>query len=126
MAGANEFSLLAKLLRYPMEEYAHEAEECCAFFLDDCPQVGTRLRDFLEQIRPLALEDVQVLYTATFDLNPVCSLELGWHLFGENYERGELMVKMRAELRRHSIEESGELPDHLTHALELLGRMEQE
>jgi nitrate reductase assembly molybdenum cofactor insertion protein NarJ len=31
---------------------------------------------------------------------------------------------MRAELRRHGIAESAELPDHLTHTLRLLGRMD--
>jgi nitrate reductase delta subunit len=66
----------------------------------------------------------QELYIETFEFNPKCTLELGWHLFGENYERGEFLVKMRAELRRHGIEETGELPDHLTHVLRLIGRME--
>jgi len=126
MAEVNEFGLLARLLRYPEHGYGRESEQCAAFFTGHCPQVGAYLGGFFEQTRSLSLEDLQTLYTATFDLNPVCSLELGWHLFGENYERGELMVKMRAELRRHGIEESGELPDHLTHALDLLGRMERE
>ncbi len=40
------------------------------------------------------------LYTRTFDLNPVCALEIGWHLFGEDYERGAFLVRMRDQLRR--------------------------
>ncbi len=71
-----------------------------------------------------SLESLQELYTRTFDLNPECSLEAGWHLFGEEYERGSFLVKMREELRRHGIPESTELPDHLTHALRLAARME--
>ena len=62
----------------------------------------------------------------TFDLNPVCSLELGWHLFGENYDRGLLLVKMRTLLRRYGIAEQGELPDHLAYALRLIARMSDE
>ena len=69
-------------------------------------------------------KELQELYAATFDLDPHCSLEVGWHLFGENYERGEFLVKMRVELRRLGVGESTELPDHLTHALAALGRME--
>jgi nitrate reductase assembly molybdenum cofactor insertion protein NarJ len=53
-------------------------------------------------------------------------MEIGWHLFGENYERGEFLVRMREQLRRYGIEESSELPDHLTHLLVLIGRMEHE
>ncbi len=126
MANLNEFSLLASLLRYPTESYESDAKQCCESLSDECSSVVAPLRDFHDQIRPLAVEAIQVLYTSTFDLNPVCSLEVGWHLFGENYERGEFLVKMRKELREHAVEESTELPDHLTYALELLGRMESQ
>lgn len=62
----------------------------------------------------------QELYVQTFEFNPACTLEIGWHLFGENYERGEFLVRMRQQLRRHGIAESTELPDHLTHLLPLI------
>lgn len=124
MAEANEFELLATLLRYPEEGYGREAERCREFFSAEYPEVGIQVGEFADRTRSLSLEDMQVLYTSTFDLNPLCSLEIGWHLFGENYERGEFLVKMRGELRRFGVAESTELPDHLTHALELLARME--
>jgi len=82
------------------------------------------LGEFLEQTRSFSVEGLQELYAATFDLDPACSLEVGWHLFGENYERGEFLVKMRGELRRLGVAESTELPDHLAHALAALGHME--
>ena len=65
----------------------------------------------------------QELYVQTFEFNPACTLEIGWHLFGENYERGEFLVRMREQLRRHRIKESTELPDHLTLLLPLIGSM---
>lgn len=68
---------------------------------------------------------MQEIYVQTFEFNPACALEMGWHLFGENYERGEFLVRMRAELRRHGLSENSELPDHLTHLLRLIGRMER-
>jgi nitrate reductase delta subunit len=126
MTDKNEFGLLAALLRYPEEGCEREAERYRDFFAVNCPQIEAPLSAFLEQTRSLSLEDLQALYTSTFDLNPLCSLEVGWHLFGENYERGEFLVKMREELRRLGIVESTELPDHLTLALELLGDMETE
>lgn len=66
----------------------------------------------------------QELYVQTFEFNPAGTLEIGWHLFGENYERGEFLVRMREQLRRHRIAESTELPDHLTHLLPLIACME--
>ena len=68
----------------------------------------------------------QELYVQTFEFNPACTLEIGWHLFGENYERGEFLVRMRQQLRRHGIAESTELPDHLTHLLPLIACMEHD
>lgn len=68
----------------------------------------------------------QELYVQTFEFNPACTLEIGWHLFGENYERGEFLVRMREQLRRYGIPESTELPDHLTYLLVLIDRLDHE
>jgi nitrate reductase assembly molybdenum cofactor insertion protein NarJ len=76
------------------------------------------------ELRYPAEPAMQELYIQTFEFNPAATLELGWHLFGENYERGEFLVRMREQLRRHGVEETAELPDHLTHLLPLLARME--
>jgi nitrate reductase molybdenum cofactor assembly chaperone len=69
---------------------------------------------------------MQEQYVQTFEFNPACTLEIGWHIFGENYERGEFLVRMREQLRRHGIAESSELPDHLCHILPLLDRLDSE
>ncbi|MEK7264078.1 MAG: molecular chaperone TorD family protein [Bacteroidota bacterium] len=81
---------------------------------------------FFQQVQKFSDTDFEELYTRTFDINPVANLELGWHLYGETYERGTFLVMMRDFLRRCNIEESTELPDHLTHVLLVLGRMEKE
>jgi nitrate reductase delta subunit len=71
----------------------------------------------------MAPEEVEEMFTRTFDINPACGPEVGWHLFGENYSRGEFLVRMRQELRRHGLPESTELPDHLAHVLAVLARL---
>ena len=124
MTGANEFDLLASLVGYPGEQYVTKAVFCLEALAESDPEAAMPLGEFLDKTRSFSLEDLQELYAATFDLDPACSLEVGWHLFGENYERGEFLVKMRGELRRLGVDESTELPDHLTHALAALGHME--
>ena len=124
MTEANEFDLLASLVGYPGEEYLSKAVLCLETLAESDSEAALPLGEFLVQTRSLSLEDLQELYAATFDLDPACSLEVGWHLFGENYERGEFLVKIRGELRRLGVAESTELPDHLTHALTALGHME--
>jgi nitrate reductase delta subunit len=81
------------------------------------------LEKFVTEISILSITDLEELYTRTFDINPIASLEIGWHLFGETYERGAFLVKMRGLLRQYHIEESSELPDHLTQCLMVVGRM---
>lgn len=118
--------LLATLVAYPEAGYQARVEECRAALAQAHPSAVRPMAEFAKAIAPMSLEEMQELFTRTFDLNPVCSLEIGWHLFGENYDRGALMVKMRQELRRYGIGETVELPDHLSHCLTLLGRMEAE
>ena len=118
---ANLYHALAALLTYPEENYRQGVEAATSLGPTECREL---LAQFVDSINGLQIWELQELFTRTFDMNPVCSLELGWHLFGENYERGLLLVRMREELRRFEIQESTELPDHLTHVLELLGRMD--
>jgi nitrate reductase assembly molybdenum cofactor insertion protein NarJ len=64
-------------------------------------------------------------YAQAFDWSEDRSLDLGWHLYGERYERGAFLVSMRARLRAAGVEEGEELLDHLTSLLRTLGRMEE-
>ena len=70
--------------------------------------------------------EIEELYTRAFDLNPICALEVGWHLYGEQYERGRFLVRSRDLLASLDIDEAGELPDHLSSMLIALGRLEPE
>jgi nitrate reductase assembly molybdenum cofactor insertion protein NarJ len=75
------------------------------------------LKTYLDFIADTSLSDLQEKFTQTFDMSPTTSLDLGWHLYGEAYERGAFMLKIRELLRMQGIEETSELPDHLTHVL---------
>lgn len=109
----NRLNALADLLEYPDEHY-HTAVEACRALAPE----------FADTVANLSTSDLEELFTRTFDLNPVCSLEVGWHLYGENYSRGDFLVTMRQHLRCLGIAESHELPDHLTHVLRVLSRMD--
>ncbi|HYL34365.1 MAG TPA: nitrate reductase molybdenum cofactor assembly chaperone [Bryobacteraceae bacterium] len=105
------YDLLARLFEYPNESYAQR-----------CREAG--LDEFASEMEKLSPSQIQEQFVATFDWNPATALDLGWHLYGEQYARGEFLVRVRKELRKHGIQESSELPDHLTHILPLLARMD--
>jgi nitrate reductase delta subunit len=117
------YCAFATLLTYPEVDYSQFVRSLTGVLPPECLD---HVAGFQSAVVGLSLEAQQELFTQTFDLNPVCSLELGWHLFGENYERGLLLVRMREELRAAGIAEQGELPDHLNYALRLLPTMSQE
>jgi nitrate reductase molybdenum cofactor assembly chaperone len=105
------------LFAYPDAEYRARAEACARE--TDCEP----LRQFAAQLGTLSMGEIQERFVQAFDLNPASTLEIGWHLFGEQYERGEFLVSVRKKLREAAIAETGELPDHLLHVLPLLARL---
>ena len=104
--------VLGRLFEYPDESY-----------VERCREAG--LVEFAAALERLSTSQIQEQFIATFDWNPATALDLGWHLYGEQYARGEFLVKMRNLLRRFGIPESTELPDHLTHVLPLVARMDE-
>lgn len=117
------YDALAAVLTYPGEDYFARVD--AAIFAAP-PEIAWMLQECSDELAGRSTIQLQELFTNTFDLNPVCSLELGWHLFGENYDRGLLLVKMRRLLAQYGVDESGELPDHLSHALRLMERLDED
>lgn len=120
---AGKLATLAALIGYPDARIGSVAASSWAAGAcpnDESLEAMTRFSSF---IAVSTLSDLEELFTRTFDINPVCSFEIGWHLFGEQYERGAFLVRMRGLMRQYDIEETAELPDHLAHALLLIDRM---
>lgn len=117
---------LAGLFRYPQGDFAQRLETVSNLADARSEDRSQAVRDLLEKTRSLDRGGVEEMFTRTFEINPVCALEIGWHIYGEDYARGALLVRLRSELRSRGIKEITELPDHLTHVLQLLGRLETE
>lgn len=115
--------LFSKVLSYPAEGY-QEKVTACLQRLEEYPQAAESFAPFAEYVETAKITRLEELFTATFDLNDKRPLEVGWHLYGEEYKRGQFLVKMRGLLREYEVEESTELPDHLSHCLRLLPEME--
>lgn len=115
---------IAQLFRYPAEDYPDQARQLAERLRQDASPAAGPLGTFAEYAERTPLAELEEAYTRTFDLNPSCAPEIGWHLFGEEYVRGLFMVQMRAQMRQHGLEETGELPDHLVHVVAVLAAME--
>jgi nitrate reductase delta subunit len=124
MSEKSLYEKFAILLSYPGADYHQCCDQCRELLPTTLRKVQEEFGEFRDRMAGLSMEEMQELFTRTFDLNPMCTLEIGWQLYGEDYGRGEFLVKMREHLRAYEIKESGELPDHLSHALALLPKLE--
>lgn len=117
---------LARLYAYPDERYRiviAQATDMAAEYDDSVYSPMRGLFDWVSTTHQTQLEEE---FTSTFDLSPSCNPEVGWHIWGEDYNRGAFMADLRDEFERYGIEEQGELPDHLIHMLPLVAAMEPE
>lgn len=115
----------AHLAEYPSDgSYAHAIDAC----LDASAGVGDAsgaLMRFSEAMKQGGLAVMQERYVEAFDFDPACTLDVGWHLLGDAPERGAFLCCLRDELAGASVDERGELPDHLPALLRLIARQDE-
>jgi nitrate reductase delta subunit len=116
---------IADLLEYPSSDWDRRLAHAVAITAERNPALLAGLRRFLRAVEPLSIPALQELYTVTFDLNPVCSLDVGYHLFGENYKRGEFLANLREIESGVGLDTMNQLPDYLPILLRLIGRLEE-
>ena len=120
------FGTISRLLSYPGNHYEQLVELLYLIVQNELPEAAQGISEFGQFVEQCGEYELEEAYTRTFDVNPSCALEIGWHLFGEDYMRGQFLVRMRAELAKHEIPESSELPDHLAHVLAVLASMPED
>ncbi|RNC67745.1 MAG: nitrate reductase molybdenum cofactor assembly chaperone [Desulfuromonadales bacterium] len=111
---AELYASLARMLDYPQEKKSLLA----ALGLVQGYLAGERLDcsldPFGECVAASTLAELQEEYVATFDFNPSVAPYLGHHLFGDTQKKGEYLIALKGEYRRHGYTPLGnELPDHL-------------
>ena len=120
----DHFRVMSALLSYPSAELVDALPELDAV-LDAQPAVKAQLRPLFAHLAGHDLIELEETYVATFDRVPVHSLHLFEHIHGESRDRGQAMVDLIEEYRKHGLEPAvDELPDYLPQFLELLGVVE--
>lgn len=125
------WELLARLLRYPDDQYWITVQRCLPFFTYARTRKARLMTNFADEIRDLSLEQLQSLYREAFNLNPACSLELSKQLHLEGRQRADMIEWIERRVGRLEIEYSLSIhsravpilyspPDHISVALMLM------
>jgi len=120
-----DYTRLVGLFSYPDAEFAGKVREVQAFLDGSCADAADELREFTEFVSQASLVELEELYTRSFDVQAITTLDLGYVLFGDDYKRGELLVNLSKEHRQAGVDCGSELPDHLPNVLRLLDAMQK-
>ena len=121
----SHYTTLSKLFEYPDESYYSHVTKMISELAAQYPDASEELEAF-SKLLPTDIYKLQELYTKSFEVQAVTSLEIGYLLYGDDYTRGEVMVGLNQEHRAVGNELGTELSDHLSNVLRLLPKMQDE
>ncbi len=116
------YSEIASLFDFPEAEYLSHCDRALKVLLESYPEAAMELQRFVDGI-PRETLDLQELYTRTFDVQAITTLDVGYVMFGDDYKRAELLANLS---REHAAVENScgvELGDHLPNILRLIPRL---
>ncbi|MFB0948840.1 MAG: nitrate reductase molybdenum cofactor assembly chaperone [Burkholderiaceae bacterium] len=115
------YKILSALLCYPQAEMLAGIPEIRALLADEYADFVPALTPLLDEMAHTDLIHLQERYVQTFDRTPSHSLHLFEHVHGEDRARGQAMVDLLDEYRKHGFDVmADELPDYVPLFLEFL------
>ena len=122
--NAKIYDLLAQVLCYPAADSLKNGQELEAELEKLDSKYSDLIRPYNTYLATESRECLEEAYTNTFDIQAVCPLEVGYTLFGEDYKRGEFLVRMSNLHQEHNTALiSSELGDYLPNVLKLISKM---
>lgn len=131
MHPRSHYEHLAKLFDYPRQDYGRWVQATYNILVDSYPEAAAEIQKFAralptssEELSPESLDEIQEIFTRSFDVQAITTLGVGYVMFGDDYKRGEVLVNLSREQDAVGINYADELPDHLPNVLRLMARWE--
>jgi len=126
------YARFSSLLDYPRGDLKGLAQECIDALLGHKEYPAAALEEmelFLQQISRMPFDELQSLYSYTFELNDEYTLDMGSYLF-EGFKRSGSLASIKGMYREKGFPfdevSKGELPDHLPVVLRFLDFLKDE
>jgi nitrate reductase assembly molybdenum cofactor insertion protein NarJ len=120
------YKTIAGLFAYPDAGYKKGTEDVREMISQNYPQTLLNYDRFYEHIQNNSDFEIEELFGLTFHIQAICFLDLGYVLFAEDFKRGDFLVHMKREQAKINHDCKEELPDNLTHVLQLIAKSEDE
>lgn len=119
MGKFNHYIAFADLLRYPGGDYASKARDCFSMLQNRYPEAAGEIKPFVDYVSSHTQDEIEELFTKTFDVQPICYLDLGYVIFGEDYKRGAFLLHMQEEQLKANNDCGTDLSDNICNMLTL-------
>jgi nitrate reductase assembly molybdenum cofactor insertion protein NarJ len=120
----NHYEQLAELFQYPKTDYKEKVKEAELVLSELYPETLSTFKQFTDFVSSSSLDEITEIFTRTFDVQAITTLDVGYVLFGDDYKRGELLVNLNREHREADNVCNDELADNLSNLLSLLPKMQ--
>ncbi|MGE5111280.1 MAG: nitrate reductase molybdenum cofactor assembly chaperone [Acidobacteriaceae bacterium] len=114
------YGFFAEILDYPGAQLPSTVEGCVALLTLESPETAGMLQRFQRYQSAVSLGELQEAYTSIFDMQPECTLNLGYQLLGDDWRRSILLFKLKEMYQANNFDCGCELPDHLCVLLRFL------
>ncbi len=126
-AERRTLSLLADLMEYPRVVPVSTARECSVLAGSAVPPAGAEIAKFADFLETVELGSLQELYSQAFDLEATWHPYVGYHLFGETYQRSQFLVGLQERYRANGFSRpESELADHISVVLRFVSTCEDD
>jgi nitrate reductase assembly molybdenum cofactor insertion protein NarJ len=129
MSTLTHYQQLATVFDYPDADLPAQLRELCKSLQSRYPEAASRLEFFAnalpssgDRLSDIELDEVQEIFTRSFDVQAITTLSVGYIVFGDDYKRAELLVNLNREHRDVGLDCGTELSDHLPNVLRLLAK----
>lgn len=126
MQNLDHYSLLADLFEYPDADFPDKVAAIRKMLDADYPGATDELDKFIEYLPAHDLVLMQELFTRSFDVQAIATLDLGYVLFGDDYKRGEMLASLNREHLAVGNDCGTELADYLANILRLMSLLSDE
>lgn len=119
----DHYPLLAEMFEYPHPGYWDKILEIQKYLHEHYPETKMDIDQFVALFPKEDLHQMEELFTRSFDVQALTTLDIGYVLFGDDYKRGAVLANLNREHLDAGNDCGTELADHLPNLLRLLVKL---